>query len=907
MHTTAHLVDTIGHRQVSTNGEEIAAQYLYNEAKRIAADAATHRPDIEITVAREKVNGALGRQVVFGLEIANAYNGLNNIILKVAPAKSEDRNTTFIPKSVLVNAHYDSTLGTAGASDAASCVGVALELARTIVANASLPLKAPIIFLFNGGEETLMQASHGFMASSPFAKELGAFINLESTGPWGPDVVFQHSGDWTLRAYARVAPSPKGTTVGQDFFDLGVIPGDTDYRMFSYRHYGAIPGIDVAFLFDGTAYHTARDEMARIRPGTLQGMGDNMLATALEFSRVLGEEDFRGEEPDVTPEAVKGGHVFFDILARYMVVYSHRTAAIIHQIPLIFMLTLSLRAALMKFKGYPAKTVPPPWPLLYQAGVAMLSVLCAAALPALVGLGKAMITRHPIAWYSNHVIAYVTYIPAAAAGVLAPHAFLQGSQLSKIDQARRAVLGFALLFSGIATALTEIGMHTAYIFVGWAVGAISAALLSGREHHSPHNQDDTTTSKDKFSSLSIATICACLTLPITISLPTAMSIAGHIMEKIGLAGSADQLLGQSIPDAAIGALTGLSLVLALGAGVPYIAAVLGQQKGKRVVGVLFAISILAAAVPEIVGVVHRNNQLFTKNIISQPSTTHNKMQPHPYSYHSPKRVVFQHFHLHSATGKILDSFFTFSSMDPVPVDVALPDFVRALPRKPYHSSDWVALYPLNYLVTGIATEAPPPPNGVSTPSLRVIHPITLAHGFHGEKSGASLWSKILTWFINFGGGGPRAVAVENENGDKANLASAEDSPLTKNSTAPAGVVEGMHRWHLELDTVRAAWAVLNITGDIHAWSLGPEVASTQIPGTNSTCHMVRYASGVQTHRWKFWIDAPKKATGDVALHIELFVKHLQPSEAAQKVVDALPDWVSPTAVTTWHSIWDFTQ
>lgn len=32
-----------------------------------------------------------------------------------------------------------------------------------------------------------------------FAAQLGAFINLESTGPWGPDVVFQHTGDWTLQ------------------------------------------------------------------------------------------------------------------------------------------------------------------------------------------------------------------------------------------------------------------------------------------------------------------------------------------------------------------------------------------------------------------------------------------------------------------------------------------------------------------------------------------------------------------------------------------------------------------------------------------------------------------------------------------------------------------------------------
>lgn len=185
-------------------------------------------------------------------------------------------------------------------------VAVILELARTIVANPSIKLAAPVVFLLNGGEETLSQAANGFFASSRrvllavfaavvhwwiavpggapqtdpggsggasgvfaasrwalpwarrgllqaraveddsclqvlengctpqacvgkgtppapgpgasqapehraalispsclfvprFARGLGAFINLESTGPWGPDVVFQHTGDWTLQ------------------------------------------------------------------------------------------------------------------------------------------------------------------------------------------------------------------------------------------------------------------------------------------------------------------------------------------------------------------------------------------------------------------------------------------------------------------------------------------------------------------------------------------------------------------------------------------------------------------------------------------------------------------------------------------------------------------------------------
>jgi len=45
-------------------------------------------------------------------------------------------------------------------------VAVALELARTIVANPAVKLHAPAVFLFNGGEETLSQAANGFFASS---------------------------------------------------------------------------------------------------------------------------------------------------------------------------------------------------------------------------------------------------------------------------------------------------------------------------------------------------------------------------------------------------------------------------------------------------------------------------------------------------------------------------------------------------------------------------------------------------------------------------------------------------------------------------------------------------------------------------------------------------------------------
>lgn len=56
----------------------------------------------------------------------------------------------------------------------------------------------------------------------------------------------------------------------QDFFQLGLVPADTDYRMFSAELQGSLPGIDTAFLLGAGMYHTDRDAMQNLCAGTLQ-------------------------------------------------------------------------------------------------------------------------------------------------------------------------------------------------------------------------------------------------------------------------------------------------------------------------------------------------------------------------------------------------------------------------------------------------------------------------------------------------------------------------------------------------------------------------------------------------------------------------------------------------------------
>ncbi len=59
----------------------------------------------------------------------------------------------------------------------------------------------------------------------------------------------------------------------QDFFETGVLPADTDFRLLSSKYgMGSLPGLDMASLLDSGAYHMQQDLPERIRPGTLQVM-----------------------------------------------------------------------------------------------------------------------------------------------------------------------------------------------------------------------------------------------------------------------------------------------------------------------------------------------------------------------------------------------------------------------------------------------------------------------------------------------------------------------------------------------------------------------------------------------------------------------------------------------------------
>lgn len=237
----------LGIRHVGNQANEVHAKNLI--VSKVEEIRATASSKVEIEVSVQHPTGSFYIDFLGGIN--HIYQNVTNIVVRVS-RKGSDRKHAF-----MVNAHYDSALGSVAASDDAVSCGTMLEAIRCLSSEPD-PLLADhaLIFLFNGAEETFLQASHGFITQHPWAKTIRAFLNLEAAGAGGKEIVFQTGPDhpWLARLYSETVPHPHASVIAQDVFQSGIIPSDTDFRIF--RDFGHIPGIDTAYFINGYVYHT---------------------------------------------------------------------------------------------------------------------------------------------------------------------------------------------------------------------------------------------------------------------------------------------------------------------------------------------------------------------------------------------------------------------------------------------------------------------------------------------------------------------------------------------------------------------------------------------------------------------------------------------------------------------------
>ena len=308
----------------SQANEVLAYEFLLQEVQRI--NASKHDSQ-QLEVDSQTVTGAFSISLL-NQSMTSVYRNVQNLVVRLVGSDVHQH-------ALLLNCHFDTVASSPGASDDGASCAVMLEILR-VLSRRPVRTRHTVTFLFNGAEETMLQAAHGFITQHPWAADVRAFLNLESSGSGGKEVLFQAGPHhpWLIEAYARAIRHPFAHTVGEEIFQLGLIPSDTDFRMF--RDYGEVPGMDFAHIANGYRYHTRYDSMDFLSLDVLQRTGDNVLA----LTRDLAESDELAAS-----DLPVGETVFFDFIGLAFVHYSASSGRLIN----LAVVVLSLIVPLMCF------------------------------------------------------------------------------------------------------------------------------------------------------------------------------------------------------------------------------------------------------------------------------------------------------------------------------------------------------------------------------------------------------------------------------------------------------------------------------------------------------------------------------------------------------------------------------
>ncbi|KAI5479232.1 endoplasmic reticulum metallopeptidase [Pseudohyphozyma bogoriensis] len=254
-------------------------------------------------------------------QVWKKYYEVGNVVVRLSDGTDASK-----ANAVLVNAHADSTLPSPGAAD--DLVGCATMLeALRVMALTPRKLTNSVVFLFNGAEESLQDASHLFITQHPLKSSIRAVINLEACGVGGPEIVFQATSEEMIRALAHT-PRPYATVVATEIFSSGLILSDTDFRQFA--QYGNLTGLDMAIVQGSYLYHTRLDMPEQIEAGALQHMGENTLAL---LNYLTSAETLMGNSPSAVPLplAHPSDTIFFSALGgKLFFIYSRAQATLLY-------------------------------------------------------------------------------------------------------------------------------------------------------------------------------------------------------------------------------------------------------------------------------------------------------------------------------------------------------------------------------------------------------------------------------------------------------------------------------------------------------------------------------------------------------------------------------------------------
>jgi hypothetical protein len=221
---------------------------------------------------------------------------VRNVVVTIGPSAG---------RHLLLNAHYDSSIAGPGAGDDGAGVATLLEVASILKDE---PLKRPVTFLFNEGEELGLVGARAFLQRDPLAAHVDSLINLEARGTTGPVNMFETSrpNGAPIHAYSRAVKRPVASSLATDVYRQ--LPNYTDVNSFAERGWTTL---NLAMTGNETRYHSAGDDLHALDDRSLQHMGDQTLGLTRELANHVQEAgaqrifmDLLGVELITLPQSV---------------------------------------------------------------------------------------------------------------------------------------------------------------------------------------------------------------------------------------------------------------------------------------------------------------------------------------------------------------------------------------------------------------------------------------------------------------------------------------------------------------------------------------------------------------------------------------------------------------------------
>ncbi|MGE5787771.1 MAG: M20/M25/M40 family metallo-hydrolase, partial [Myxococcales bacterium] len=424
MHILQRLCDEIGERPNGTSAHADTAEMLAEELRLI--------PGVEVEL--QHASGVQRYKSPPWPFPPFVYRTTNVV------ARLPGRAST----ALLLNAHFDTVVGTAGAGDDALGVAVMVEALR-VLANGP-KLEHTIVVNLNGAEEMGLLGAAGFLQHR-LAKDVRAYVSVDG-GPSGSPFVVgagPHNA-WLLKEYAKASGATHTTVIGEDVMASGLLAHTGDFLPFQEA---GLVGIDVGALSDFWSVHTDRDDSRNIDRATFQAMGDKILSVAqgLANGPLPGNVDHTR-------------YVYYDILGWFVLIYTQKTAQLMAVVALLlsaFALTLAIRRGAFALRA------------LATACIRLLLVdFAALCAPVLIALLLAFGVRRPHGWFAQPALALWVFGTASVAGGLSVLAWLRRRNRS---EPALAAWGSGLCFwSALLGLATCAGTGAAYIALWWTLG-----------------------------------------------------------------------------------------------------------------------------------------------------------------------------------------------------------------------------------------------------------------------------------------------------------------------------------------------------------------------------------------------------------------------------------------------------